>query len=182
VKKSIHFLLIILAFCSCHTLSPSHVCIDNPSNYALTILIDSASYKIEGKGSVEILLSKGNYKIKILNDSAEQQPIITETISVQEDGILNVCKVDYILMQQVYAKLPLATQVEKQHQEVALDNYTYNGPIKKMGKGLLFIPKIWDKGLNEAFNTSENIQSKQKVISKIFRCNEFETDFLKNTQ
>lgn len=182
MKKYIHFLLIILVFSSCHTLSPYHVWIDNPSAYSYTILIDTTSYKIEEEGSLEILLVKGNYKIKILKDSAEEQPIIAETISVQEDGIINVCKTEYIFVQQCYAKPSNKTSSKKENNEIVFENYTYNGRIKKIGKGLIFIPKIWDKGLNEEFPTTENMQAKQKEITKIFRCNEFETDFLKNTR
>lgn len=182
MKKYIHFLLSILVFSSCHLLSPYHIWIDNPSNTSFTVLIDNHSYQIKATGSTEILLSKGNYMVEILKDSTTAQPIRTETIAIHKDGIINICNAEYIFVQQMYGTSTNTTTLEKQNKEVVLDNYTYHGQIQKIGKNLIFIPKTWDIGLKDKFRSSENIRGKQKVISKIFRSDDFKTEFLKNAR
>ena len=116
-----------------------------------------------------------------MKDSANALPLIDETITIHEDGIINICKAEYMFVQQVYSTHPvITTPIPNQNNEVAMQNYTYNGTIQKIGKDLVFIPKIWDKGLNDELCTFEKIYGREKVISMIFRCNEFETDFLRN--
>jgi hypothetical protein len=182
VKNYIHVLIVILVLSSCHLLAPYHIWIDNPSNASFTVIIDNHSYQIKAMGSTEILLSKGKYIIKILKDSISKQSIRTETLVIREDGIINICNAEYVFIQQVYGKSTNTTAASTQNNEVVLNNYTYHGQIQKIGKDQIFIPKTWNLGLNEKFRISENILGKQKVISKIFRCNEFETDFLKNAR
>jgi hypothetical protein len=74
------------------------------------------------------------------------------------------------------------TTKDNKKKSVIINDFTYYGNLELIKADSIFIPKSWDRGLEENISSIDDVNPRNKTLSKIFRVGDFENDFLRNVR
>ena len=117
--KIIPFLIVFFLFLSCVSNQPVNVVIDNPTDTAIHIEIDSMKISIDPRETINYDLSIGLHTLKY-----KDEKITFDLESYNQDGLLiNPTKSDYIISEEFYL-----------FEDISIDYYTLHKDRKNLNK------------------------------------------------
>ncbi|MCB0510841.1 MAG: hypothetical protein KDC82_08755 [Bacteroidetes bacterium] len=171
------FALAILS--SCSSLFTKKVSIDNPSDLDLTVVVDGTEYLIPAYSSELVELPKGEHAVVASSDGQE---IFNETVSVTDNGILNVTLATYVVWKDLYledlddyASYAASALDNKDHE---VNNNVYEEVDFVVFENMSFIGEDWDYGIDEEWPMEVDISSGNYVVkSKVYRLEDIEAEW-----
>ncbi len=146
--------------------------LDNPTNQAVTVVIDDKSYTLEPNTEQALMLTQGEHKIKA-DAVGERRFIVYNSIA---GGLINPTLSNYILVKQIYAteNSTHAESLQRSQQYsakvITIDGVEIEGNFTLYNR--LFITNQWDYGVHEDFpeeavmSNSVNATFKTKIYNE----------------
>lgn len=174
-------LLGALVYVSC--ISDSSVVVaDNPSDRAITFVVDGTTYTLEPKSSVELALAEGEHTL--ITPSGEQVTFARQ--EYEEGSLLNPLEATYVIVTTAYTDKEQERNImlERMYRLIELNGRYYYGPLQVINApytARLASGDPWHYGLDEDFEerisidtsagtgTSINIKK-----AKLYRAEDFE--------
>ena len=172
-KYLLNFLVLFLI--SCNINKTHHIIIDNPKSEDLKVKVNQKEYEIPAFGTIEINLKSGEYKVEaIINDSC----FFSERINVNTSGLLNIFKETYVLWTDLYKINQKANTKKLKQKDFYINEKLYENVDFIIYDDSIFISKVWDFNINEAWEESLNYYFlNSELKSKIYRINDLEKEF-----
>jgi|688.fasta_scaffold352331_3 hypothetical protein len=178
---SLSVIVLCLFLSSCFLMSHD-VVIDNPSNYKLSVFLDEETFILAPKNSIEISVSHGKHQVRVIENSSKIEKFIWKDLAIKSDGILNISGSEYVIEHCIFNNFENTTTKDNKKKSVIINDFTYYGNLELIKADSIFIPKSWDRGLEENISSIDDVNPRNKTLSKIFRVGDFENDFLRNVR
>lgn len=178
MKHSLFLFYILIFASSCRFISHD-VLIDNPSKSVLYVKIDDEVWVLPSKSKLHVGLSHGSHNVFICADSNQHVVIDSTNITIQQDGLLNAARSEYIIVRHNYSTKERNNK-EQAVKPIQLNGYTYSGNIEKIDSIELFVAMRWDRGPDEPISETERVNPSTLTLIKIYRIEEFENEFARN--
>ena len=161
-----------------------NIYIDNSGKTPVIALVNGQSYKIPPMQGVRLELKAGTHEVRVNNEV--NQPLKEGKISIEKGGVINAGNTPYILWTDLYGD-PQLKKEKLREDWLTLDGTQFYGEFKLWDSTQLYIEKVWDYGIEQAFPVERmgwSTQSKDRYIirTKIFSKPQFITEYLKMAQ
>ncbi|TAE55300.1 MAG: hypothetical protein EAZ89_05745 [Bacteroidetes bacterium] len=160
-------LLLMLVFSAC---SQGNVDLDNAGSSTLHATVDELKYILPPRTYLRIKLEKGPHTL-VVNDSSGKT-LEQTTFRIEEGGLLNLAKANYIIWTDLYGDPALRPQKLKEDW-LEIGKNTYFGEFERLDPSLLYVEQKWDYPLTEPFPDDllgwEISKEKWIVKRKLFR-------------
>lgn len=160
-------LLLTLTLFSCEE---KNVLIDNSGEEALQVVVDAVAYNMPANSNIRVMLEPGLHTFTIKD--SENELIEEGSFQVQEGGLLNVSKGEYLIWAEWFGDQTQKETTLKQ-EWIKVDDIEIFGEFDRIDDGAVYIEKRWDYNVDEELPESvrawEFTDKRWVIKRKIFR-------------
>lgn len=173
MKNTLLFLFIsfsLFLLSACTSFFNNEIIIDNDDFSTMHLTVDGKTQELAGYTTLTLKLPKGEHEFTAV---IEGEAIFDSTITIKENGLVNLMKNTYVVWHDLYLKNPdeyekYATEALK-NEDVKIANKLYEDVQFEVYEGDVFIPKNWDFGLDEEWPEEVDFSGEYAVKGKIYR-------------